>query len=203
MTAVVSVAETVDDGVSFADALGVTFDELFAGAGVCSSADPEAFFPEKGCSVREAKALCNGDGRCLWCDHPHAGVNCCGTRSRRSKQPCECTAEEYEARLDACPVRLACLTYALDTDERFGIWGGMSDRERRRIRQATRSSDPVSPAVALAVAGDSVPLTDRERSEAAVRLLAQRKPDRDRINNLGLDPEALAALEREARGIAA
>lgn len=189
----------------FATAAGIgAFDDLFGGAGVCATTDPEAFFPEKGGSTREARQICNGDLRCLWCDHPHAGVDCGSSRTPRSKQACTCTAGEYEARLDACPVRLACLTYALDAGERGGIWGGMGDEERQRIRKSTtRSSDPLSPAVALAVAGDSVPLTDRERSEAAVRLLAQRKPDRDRINLLGLDPEALAALEREARGIAA
>lgn len=34
-----------------------------------------------------------------------------------------------------CPVRDECLQHALDTDERKGIWGGVSiDRERRRRR---------------------------------------------------------------------
>lgn len=35
----------------------------------------------------------------------------------------------------ACPVRLACLDYALDTEQRFGIWGGLSERERRRVKR--------------------------------------------------------------------
>ena len=34
----------------------------------------------------------------------------------------------------ACMVRTACLQYALDNQERFGIWGGMSERERRQLR---------------------------------------------------------------------
>ncbi|MEV5942722.1 WhiB family transcriptional regulator [Streptomyces sp. NPDC051994] len=33
----------------------------------------------------------------------------------------------------ACPERLACLDYALTHGERFGIWGGMTSRERRRL----------------------------------------------------------------------
>ena len=33
-----------------------------------------------------------------------------------------------------CPVIGECLEYALERDERFGIWGGLSERERRRIR---------------------------------------------------------------------
>ncbi|GGU12987.1 WhiB family transcriptional regulator [Streptomyces violascens] len=33
----------------------------------------------------------------------------------------------------ACAARVECLGYALDNDERFGIWGGLSERERRRL----------------------------------------------------------------------
>jgi WhiB family transcriptional regulator, redox-sensing transcriptional regulator len=34
-----------------------------------------------------------------------------------------------------CEVRLNCLEYALNNKEQFGIWGGTSERERRRIRK--------------------------------------------------------------------
>lgn len=34
-----------------------------------------------------------------------------------------------------CPVRAECLDYALTHSERFGVWGGLSERERRRIRR--------------------------------------------------------------------
>lgn len=61
----------------------------------CAQADPEAWFPEKGGSVREAKRVCRG-----------------------------------------CFVREDCLAYALERDERFGVWGGLSERERRRLRRA-------------------------------------------------------------------
>lgn len=60
----------------------------------CLDADPEAFFPEKGGSTREAKRICT-----------------------------------------ACPVRNECLEHALANDERFGIWGGLSERERRRMKR--------------------------------------------------------------------
>lgn len=33
-----------------------------------------------------------------------------------------------------CPVRETCLEAAMDRDERFGIWGGLSERERRRLK---------------------------------------------------------------------
>ena len=49
---------------------------------LCSQTDPEAFFPEKGGSTRDAKRV-----------------------------------------------------WAIDHDERFGIWGGMSERERRRYKK--------------------------------------------------------------------
>lgn len=35
-----------------------------------------------------------------------------------------------------CDVRVECLAYALDKDERFGIWGGLSERERRRLKSS-------------------------------------------------------------------
>jgi WhiB family redox-sensing transcriptional regulator len=35
-----------------------------------------------------------------------------------------------------CVVREECLEYALTTGEKFGIWGGRSERERRRLRRA-------------------------------------------------------------------
>jgi WhiB family redox-sensing transcriptional regulator len=34
-----------------------------------------------------------------------------------------------------CTVRVECLEYALEHDERFGIWGGMSERERRKLKR--------------------------------------------------------------------
>jgi WhiB family redox-sensing transcriptional regulator len=61
---------------------------------LCAQTDPEAFFPEKGGSTREAKKVCA-----------------------------------------SCEVRVECLEYALANDERFGIWGGLSERERRRVKK--------------------------------------------------------------------
>jgi WhiB family redox-sensing transcriptional regulator len=34
-----------------------------------------------------------------------------------------------------CEVRLDCLEFALQNGEKFGIWGGLSERERRRLRR--------------------------------------------------------------------
>lgn len=35
----------------------------------------------------------------------------------------------------SCPVRAACLEFAIAGREDFGIWGGLSERERRRLAQ--------------------------------------------------------------------
>lgn len=37
-----------------------------------------------------------------------------------------------------CPVRAECLEYAISHDIRHGIWGGMSDNDRRRISRDRR-----------------------------------------------------------------
>lgn len=60
----------------------------------CLGVDPDLFFPERGASTKEAKAVCKG-----------------------------------------CVVREDCLEFALQNGEKFGIWGGLSERERRRIHR--------------------------------------------------------------------
>jgi WhiB family redox-sensing transcriptional regulator len=39
-----------------------------------------------------------------------------------------------------CVVRDECLEHALANGERFGVWGGTSERERRRIRRQRRGT---------------------------------------------------------------
>ena len=64
---------------------------------LCAQTDPEAFFPEKGGSTREAKRICA-----------------------------------------SCDVRPECLEYALEFRIDHGVWGGCSERERRRILRQRR-----------------------------------------------------------------
>ena len=49
-------------------------------------------------------------------------------------------ATEAKQMCAGCPVRAECLDFALESHERFGIWGGLTDKERRvearRRRQA-------------------------------------------------------------------
>lgn len=37
-----------------------------------------------------------------------------------------------------CPVRLECLNHAMTTREHFGVWGGTTETERRRIFRRER-----------------------------------------------------------------
>ncbi len=45
-----------------------------------------------------------------------------------------------------CPVRAECLEYALAIREPFGVWGGASERDRRRITKARRIACSVAAA---------------------------------------------------------
>lgn len=49
-------------------------------------------------------------------------------------------AEPAKQICGACPVREACLEHALADREREGIWGGATERERRRIIRQRRKS---------------------------------------------------------------
>lgn len=43
------------------------------------------------------------------------------------------SAREAKLLCGVCPVLEECRAWALDNDVRHGVWGGLSDRERRRI----------------------------------------------------------------------
>jgi len=49
-------------------------------------------------------------------------------------------AGEAKAICDQCAVRESCLEHSLSNREREGIWGGTTERERRRIHRQRRKS---------------------------------------------------------------
>jgi WhiB family redox-sensing transcriptional regulator len=50
-------------------------------------------------------------------------------------------AGDAKAVCESCGVRVACLEYALTIREKSGVWGGATERERRRIiRQRRRTA---------------------------------------------------------------
>jgi len=63
--------------------------------GACLGSFDDKFFPDRGDSNKEAKAIC----------------------------------------FERCPVQEECLEHALTKPERFGIWGGASERERQEMRR--------------------------------------------------------------------
>ena len=66
--------------------------EDWRGDALCAQTDPDIFFPDRGGSIADARAICL-----------------------------------------ACPVRAECLEFALTHRIREGIWGGLGDRDRRRL----------------------------------------------------------------------
>ena len=49
-------------------------------------------------------------------------------------------AEEHALAICAtCPVSGECLEYALEADIRFGVWGGMTEKQRRRLARRLAS----------------------------------------------------------------
>lgn len=49
-------------------------------------------------------------------------------------------AEAAKSVCAACPVRQPCLEYALTSRERDGVWGGATEKERRRLLRQRRKS---------------------------------------------------------------
>ncbi|WP_329125870.1 WhiB family transcriptional regulator [Streptomyces sp. NBC_01465] len=67
----------------------------------------------------QEKALCAQTGPEFFFPDP-------GSSTREAKRLC-----------GICEERAACLQYALANDERFGVWGGLSEKERLRLRRTT------------------------------------------------------------------
>lgn len=53
---------------------------------------------------------------------------------------CVADVEAAKAVCAGCVVRGACLDYAITTGERLGVWGGCTERERRRIGKERRAA---------------------------------------------------------------
>jgi WhiB family redox-sensing transcriptional regulator len=73
--------------------------EAWRALAMCAQTDPEAFFPGKGRSPRDAVKVCQ-----------------------------------------RCQVRAECLAWAVEHDVRFGVWGGTTARDRRRMRRKVRQA---------------------------------------------------------------
>jgi len=70
----------------------LTHQEPWMDDALCKQVDPELWFPEKGQTAAEAKAVCA-----------------------------------------LCSVKAECLQYSLKNRERFGVWGAVAERDRRKM----------------------------------------------------------------------
>lgn len=57
-----------------------------------------------------------------------------------AEEDLEATAQA-KAICETCPVREACLQYALATNQSAGVWGGLDAGERRRMRRRIRDRE--------------------------------------------------------------
>lgn len=74
------------------------------------------------------KAACRDYDPELWFPHSDSGLNV--EQIAQAKAVCA-----------ACPVRDACLDWALEHNVEHGIWGGATERERRSIRRSRGQRD--------------------------------------------------------------
>lgn len=104
-------------------------DEDWQERALCAQTDPEAFYPEKGGSTREAKRICL-----------------------------------------SCEVKDECLEYALAHHEHYGIWGGLSERERQKLRHRSLAG-PVQ--ISFATPGPPLVRLTPKQEKAALELLGK------------------------------
>ena len=48
-----------------------------------------------------------------------------------------------------CPIRLQCAVYGVEAEEEFGVWGGLSPLDRKKLKRTYGSSRKASEAIQL------------------------------------------------------
>jgi WhiB family transcriptional regulator, redox-sensing transcriptional regulator len=89
--------------------------ECFSPSGTLLAMHIETITPAD--TAWQAQALCAQTGADFFFPEPGSSV-------REAKRIC-----------GMCEMRTACLEYALSNDERFGVWGGLSEKERLALRR--------------------------------------------------------------------
>lgn len=131
------VVDDTTDEVDLAALVAKVFPGAWVADALCSQTDPDAFYPEKGGSTLDAKAVCAG-----------------------------------------CPVAAECLDYALANGERYGIWGGLSERERRKLERGL----PIEPRTRLCPAcGEEFRIRRGTQRYCSKHCQEQAKHERSRI----------------------
>lgn len=100
------------------DAVEPALIERFSAYGTLLAMHSETITPAD--DTWQAQALCAQTGPDFFFPEPGSSV-------RDAKRICA-----------MCELRPACLDYALANDERFGVWGGLSEKERLALRRTAR-----------------------------------------------------------------
>lgn len=84
-----------------------------------------------------------------------------------------------------CPVRQQCLDYALTTQQGHGVWGGYSERERRRLR----SGETIAPVIRKP--GQDLPKRRNEIRDERAELYRQGLTYRQMADTLGVSYDTI------------
>ena len=94
----------------------------------------------KGPSMRGKLIEALAIGELSWQDY----ANCRGADADLFFPERGASTRKAKAICNACDVKEECLDCAIVQGEKFGIWGGMSERERRRVRRQRTVARKVS-----------------------------------------------------------
>jgi WhiB family redox-sensing transcriptional regulator len=107
-------------------------------------------------------------------------------------------AQQRDARevCTACPVRTECLAHALDNRIRFGVWGGMTERERRALLK--RRPDVISWAALLESARRAAAASPPANPQAPARTRRTARPAAAGDATAGSRPARRTEADRHA-----
>ena len=107
------------------------------------------------------QAKCRGlPGNLFYAEYQHNN-----SQVQEARSVCRGTHPDHPGR---CPVLEDCLNYAINNGERYGVWGGCSERERRRIKRQRNRQQARDKALASGqVIPLSAPPSDRPEPEGA------------------------------------
>lgn len=77
----------------------------------------------------QSQGMCATDGKMTYLFFPDGGKTAVREQTELAKQICS-----------VCPVINSCLEYALENRIDHGIWGGVDEKERRRVLKRRRSA---------------------------------------------------------------
>lgn len=113
-------------------------------------------------------ACSHSNDNLFYADHQHNG------QVNEAKAVCLGTHPDFPG---PCPVLDQCLNYALDNAEKWGVWGGCSERERRKIkRERHREAALDAGNIVLVSIGEATPSGHRRKLARLVSNLQARDP---------------------------